>query len=148
VSRVGWKRLGDIASEARVAKLGEIASMAREVMKRRRAELATDTSKLRAENARLRAEAKKAGEERIQLRLAAGAAHADLSRIGQLAGQRDDEYPLKAAERVIAERDALAARIDELDARSLSAWRTHAAAITSELDAAEESVGDAMAVLP
>jgi hypothetical protein len=44
------------------------------------------------------------------------------------------------------ERDALYARLAELEARSPG--RAHAAAITSELDAAEESLGGALAVLP
>jgi hypothetical protein len=47
-----------------------------------------------------------------------------------------------------AEIERLRARVAELEARSPAAWRAHAAAITSELDDAEESVGDALAVLP
>jgi hypothetical protein len=62
--------------------------------------------------------------------------------------EEDGEDLRARMRRLLQERDAIAARVAEIEARGPAAWRAHAAAITSEIDAAEESVGDALAVLP
>lgn len=55
-------------------------------------------------------------QERERARLACNTYWHDLSRIARLCGMTDDEYPLKAVERVVKERDALLIEIARLRA--------------------------------
>lgn len=53
-------------------------------------------------------------EENARLRLACSTSAADLQAIGKLCGMRDDEYPLKAVERLTRERaEAAEAKLAE-----------------------------------
>jgi hypothetical protein len=84
----------------------------------------------RAEDRTMSAEA-----ERDALRLACNVFAADLTEAGRLCGIADDEYPLRAVERVAAERDALLRSeerhldlIDKLESEreaAMSAWKKY-----------------------
>jgi len=73
--------------------------------------------------------------ERDALRLACNVFAADLTEAGRLCGIADDEYPLRAVERVAAERDALLRSeerhldlIDKLESEreaAMSAWKKY-----------------------
>jgi hypothetical protein len=170
VSRVSFKRLGLIATDPDHADNREVASMARELMRRRRADVAGPAPRKLAtvEVAYERIRAALADVEvppgldkghpcldriaalKHQLggaKAAAAAFWADLQAAGVAAGQREDEYPLQAILRAIGERDALAARVAELE-RDRAIASLDRTAVLRELDAAEESVAAAMAVMP
>jgi len=87
-------------------------------------------SRVHADGCVLRLEA-----ERDSLRLACNVFAADLTEAGRLCGIADDEYPLRAVERVAAERDALLRSeerhldlIDKLESEreaAMSAWKKY-----------------------
>ena len=60
--------------------------------------------------------------ERDRYLLAAQTQGADLAEMGRICGIRDDEYPLKAAQRVVSERDRLAQQLAGLEAGIRDAW--------------------------
>ncbi len=64
---------------------------------------------------------------------------ADLARMGELAQMRDDEYPLKAVERLRSQRDRLVALLDRAEwhisgpSAGTEAWYCDYDAITAEI---------------
>jgi hypothetical protein len=160
VSRVSFKRLGLIATDPDHADNREVASMARELMRRRRADVAGPAPRKLAtvEVAYERIRAALADVEvppgldkghpcldriaalKHQLggaKAAAAAFWADLQAAGVAAGQREDEYPLEAILCAIGERDVLATRVSKLEAVAV--------AVAGELDEADDAVAEAIA---
>lgn len=76
-----------------------------------------------AEIATLRTRAEQAEAERDRATFAARASGADLLRIGVLCGMTDDEYPLKAVERVVAEVARLREEQASWDRQSMADWQ-------------------------